>query len=177
MKKSSIKNLLTTLGIIIIAASARIIPHPPNFTPIGGLAIFSGIHFEKKSAVIIPLLAMLLSDLILGFHSTMPFVYLSFLIMFFIGRLVRKKTSFIKLISASLTSSILFFLITNFGVWLLFDMYVKNFSGLINCYVMGLPFFRNTILGDLFYTLTFFYGYRYSFVLIKKIGLVLASLK
>ncbi len=177
MKKSLIKNLITTIGIIIIAASSRIIPHPPNFTSIGGLAIFSGIHFEKKSAMFIPLLAMLVSDLILGFHSTMLFVYASFLIIFFIGRMIRNKTNISKLISAGLVSSVLFFLITNFGVWLLFDMYAKNFGGLINCYLMGIPFFRNTILGDLFYTMAFFYGYRYSFVVIKKIGLVLASLK
>jgi len=168
MKRAPIKTLLTGLGIIIIAASARIIPHPPNFTPIGGLALFCGIHFEKKSAAFIPLLAMWLYDLILGFHSTMVFVYLSFLISFFLGRLIRKKANIIKLISAALASSILFFLITNFGVWLMFDMYAKNFNGLINCYVMALPFFRNTVLGDLFFSLIFFYSYRYLLILIKK---------
>jgi len=175
MEKITIKNLLTSLGIIIIAASTRIIPHPPNFTPIGGLAIFSGIYFKKKSAAFIPLLAMLFSDLILGFHSTMFFVYLSFLISFFLGRLIRKKVNIIKLISISFISSAFFFLITNFGVWLMFDMYAKNFTGLINCYVMALPFFRNTFLGDFIYSLTFFYGYRYLLVLIKKISLVFAS--
>lgn len=173
MKSLFNKKNIGFLGIILIASFSRLIPHPPNFTPIGGLAIFSGIYFDDKKAVFLPVLAMLVSDLFLGFHLTIFFVYFSFLLMFFIGRFIRKKTNFKKLVLASLISSFLFFLITNFGVWLLFDIYPKNLNGLINCYLMALPFFRNSLLGDIFYSLLFFYGYRFLPVFLKKLAFLL----
>lgn len=171
MKNLFNKKNIGFLGIILVAAFSRLIPHPPNFTPIGGLAIFSGIYFDDKRAVFLPIFAMLISDLVLGFHSTMVFVYFGFLLMFFIGRFIRKKTNFKKLVLASIISSCLFFLITNFGVWLLFDMYSKNLNGLINCYLMALPFFRNTLLGDIFYSLLFFYSHQFLPVFLKKLAI------
>jgi hypothetical protein len=104
---------------------------------------------------------MLLSDLVIGFHATMPFVYGSFILVSFLGKFLVKDKQPLKLISFSLLSSILFFLITNFGVWLATEMYSKTISGLITSYYMGLPFFRNTILSDLVYSFTLFYGYTY----------------
>ncbi|KKP51720.1 MAG: hypothetical protein UR42_C0011G0012 [Candidatus Roizmanbacteria bacterium GW2011_GWA2_33_33] len=158
MKK--IQTLISYTVIILLAVFARLTPHAPNFAPIGGLALFSGSHFKKKIALLIPITAMFLSDIFLGFHKTIPFVYLSFIIIALIGGLI-KTNKWQSLLKASLVSSILFFLITNFGVWATGTMYQKNLSGLMQSYVMGLPFFRNTLLSDLFYSFSFFYGYRF----------------
>ncbi len=157
------------LAIVLLAVVARLIPHPPNFVPIGGLALFSGFHFKKKSAVLIPLVVMLISDIFLGFHNTIVYVYVSFLLMVLIGRMIKNNNGR-SLILASLISSSLFFLITNFGVWINGSMYPKTIDGLIQSYVMGLPFFRNTLLSDLVYSFSFFYGFRYlDNVLLKRL--------
>ncbi|MEK7597125.1 MAG: DUF6580 family putative transport protein [Patescibacteria group bacterium] len=160
MKKTKLKSTGSYLLIILLAVVARLIPHSPNFAPIGGLALFSGANFKNKIALLIPLTAMFLSDIFLGFHKTIPFVYLSFIIIALIGGLI-KTNKWQSLLKASLVSSVLFFLITNFGVWATGTMYQKNISGLTQSYIMGLPFFRNTILSDLFYSFSFFYGYRF----------------
>ncbi len=148
-------------AIILLAVIVRLIPHPPNFAPIGGLALFSGSHFKQKIAFLIPLSAMLLSDIFLGFHNAIIYVYASFFLTVLIGRLI-KNNKWQSLALTSLSSSILFFLITNFGVWATGSMYQKNLSGLMQSYAFGIPFFRNTILSDLFYSFTFFYGYKFS---------------
>lgn len=148
------------VAIILAAVVARIVPHAPNFAPIGGLALFAGCHLKNKSSWVIPLAAMLVSDYIIGFHSTMPYVYASFFIIFMIGRLL-KKINLGLLVSTSLVSSTLFFLITNYGVWTTGTMYSKNLNGLVQSYIMGLPYFGNTVAGDIFYSLSFFYGFSY----------------
>ena len=161
MKRSQIQKLISYTAIILVAIVARVIPHAPNFAPIGGLALFSGSHFKKKIALVIPLTAMFVSDIFLGFHKTVPYVYVSFIIIALIGSLI-KNNKWQSLLLASLTSSVLFFLITNFGVWATRSMsYQKNLNGLMQSYAMGLPFFRNTIISDLFYSFSFFYGYRF----------------
>lgn len=172
MSKSNTKSQrISLIAIIILAVAARLVPHSPNFAPIGGLALFSGSHFKKKVALLIPLAAMLISDVFLGFHSTMIYVYASFFLTVLIGRLI-KNNKWQSLALASLGSSFLFFLITNFGVWLSYPMYPKTLDGLFQSYLMGLPFFRNTILSDFFYTFSFFYGYRFlSSLLLKKLAL------
>jgi len=161
MKKSHIQKLISYTAIIFLAIIARLIPHAPNFAPVGGLALFSGSHFKKKIALIIPLIAMFVSDIFLGFHKTVPYVYVSFIIIALIGSMI-KNNKWQSLILASLSSSVLFFLITNFGVWATGAMsYSRNLSGLMQSYTMGLPFFRNTIISDLFYSFSFFYGYKF----------------
>ncbi|MBI5123401.1 hypothetical protein HZA75_06105 [Candidatus Roizmanbacteria bacterium] len=160
MTKSKIQKLISYIVIILLAVIVRLIPHPPNFAPIGGLALFSGANFKKKSALLIPLAAMFVSDIFLGFHKTIPYVYVSFIIIALIGRLI-KSNKWQSLLKASLISSVLFFLITNFGVWATGSMYQKNLSGLMQSYAFGIPFFRNTLTSDLFYTFSFFYGYRF----------------
>src|SRR3989338_5836872 len=106
MKK--IQTLISYTVIILLAVFARLTPHAPNFAPIGGLALFSGSHFKKKIALLIPITAMFLSDIFLGFHKTIPFVYLSFIIIALIGGLI-KTNKWQSLLKASLVSSILFF--------------------------------------------------------------------
>ncbi|MEK7177985.1 MAG: DUF6580 family putative transport protein [Patescibacteria group bacterium] len=160
MKKTDIKSNVSIFAVILLAVVARLIPHAPNFAPIGGLALFSGANFKNKIALLIPLTAMFVSDIFLGFHKTIPYVYGSFIIIALIGGLI-KNNKWQSIFVASLVSSVLFFLITNFGVWATGTMYQKNLSGLTQSYIMGLPFFRNTILSDLFYSFSFFYGYRF----------------
>ena len=164
------QKLTSLIAVILLAIIARLIPHAPNFTPIGGLALFSGAHFKKKVALIIPLAAMFISDIFLGFHKTMPYVYVSFIIIALIGGLI-KNDKWQSLALASLMSSVLFFLITNFGVWATGTMYQKNLSGLMQSYAFGIPFFRNTLISDLFYSFSFFYGYGFlsNFVLRMKV--------
>lgn len=175
-KRFSWDGLFIYAGIIILAAFFRLLPHPPNVAPIAGLALFSGAMVKnKKLSFIIPLTAMLVSDFFLGFYNVMVFVYGSFMITVIIGILIQNRKSFGYLIGASLLSSVLFFLITNFGVWFVSGMYTHTFVGLMNTYAMGLPFFRNTIFGDLFYVLTIFYGYEYITILSKKILLSLKT--
>lgn len=139
--------------LILAAAFVRLIPHPPNFAPITAMALFSGAYFNKKSfAFAIPLAAMFLTDAIIGFHSSMWIVYLSFALIVLIGMFMLKKVSIKNVVLASVTASLSFFIITNFGVWAFGTMYPKNIVGLIECYIAAIPFFQNTLLGDLFYS-------------------------
>lgn len=147
--------------IIIIAAIMRLLPHPPNFAPIGALALFSGAHMGKKSRFILPISAMIISDIFLRFDSTTPFVYASFMLIILLGSWLKNKTTVSRLFATSILSSLLFFFITNFGVWAATDMYTKNLSGLVQSFAMGVPFFRNTCLSDLVFSFSFFYGHRY----------------
>jgi hypothetical protein len=153
---------LLIAATIFLAAMARLIPHWPNFTPIAAIALFGGTFLEKKYlAFVVPLAAMLLSDIILGFHNTMVAVYVSFTIVVLIGILLGKKITPVTVMGASLASSVLFFLITNFGAWIGNPLYPQNFQGLIQSYIAGLAFFNdgkngisfflNEVTGTLFY--------------------------
>jgi len=149
MKKYLIPFLLIVLGVI-----SRFLPHPANFAPIGAIALFGALYLPKKYALIVPIIAMFISDLFIGFYSwqIMFSVYLSFILMGVIGLIVRNRKSFSTILGGTLLGSILFFLITNFAVWAFGTMYVHNLSGLVQSYIMAIPFFKNSLLGDIFYT-------------------------
>jgi len=143
--------------IILVAAAIRLIPHYPNFTPIAGMALLGGSYFSnKKTAFIIPFVAMFLSDIIFGFHSTMWAVYLSFALIVMIGFSLRQSKKIYNIFLASVSASVLFFVITNFAVWISGGIYPMSSSGLIECYIAAIPFFHYTLLGDLFYSGIFF---------------------
>lgn len=145
----------TIIGII-----SRIIPHLPNMTPVGATTLFSSAKFGIKKGMIILLLTMLITDVLIGLHPVMWATYGSLLMTLLIGRWVQKKYSLSRLLTGTLISSILFFMVTNFAVWLVPNgMYTKDLAGFIHCYVMALPFFRNSLLGDFFYGFFFYYGY------------------
>ena len=148
-------NLITTILLILFAAFSRIIPHPANFVPITAIALFSGTYINKKYMFIIPISAMIMSDAILGFHSTMLWVYGSFISIAIIGIWLKshKKVGYIA--ATTLISSILFFIVTNFGMWTT-GYYGFSFNGLIECYVMAIPFFRNSLIGDFVYVTAMF---------------------
>lgn len=155
-------NTLIITAIVFIAAFSRILPHAPNFSIIGALALFSGAFFQNKYLrYVVPLTAMILSDIVIGFHSTMPFVYGSFILISFLGKYLSKELKVMRMVRFSILASLLFFMITNCGVWLTSTMYTKDLSGLMMSYYMGIPFFRNTLLSDLVYSFTLFYGFSF----------------
>ena len=159
MKKIELSPKLYIVLIMIFAgAMMRLIPHWPNFTPIAAIALFGGTFLKRKDlAFLVPVAAMLLSDLIIGFHSTMLPVYLSFIAIVAFGLILQKRLSVINTLSASLGPSVLFYLVTNFASWTSGLMpYPMNAAGLMQSYIAGLPFLFNGILGDLFYTSVLF---------------------
>ncbi len=148
---------LFILTVIIAGAAFRLIPHWPNFTPIAAMALFGGTYFNKKYlAFLIPMAALFISDMLLGFHSYMIAVYLSFAIIVVFGMMLKNRVKIGSLLLASVSSSVLFFVITNFAVWIGSPFYPQNFAGLLESYTAGLPFLNNGVLGDLFYNTLFF---------------------
>ena len=144
------------IGLIVLAILTRLIPHPPNFAPITGIALFSAINFNNRFfKFFVPLISLVIFDLIIGFSLINIFVYLSFIVIVLVGNHFKK----IKLKSV-LISSIVFFIISNFGVWLI--GYPKTVSGIVMCYTAAIPFFINTILGDLFYSFLLKYTFNTS---------------
>jgi hypothetical protein len=152
------RNILIGTFFILAAALSRILPHPANVTPIAAMALTGGVYFNKRIALVVPLATLILSDLFIGFHNTILFVYGSFLLVGFIGLWLKSHKKPLPIFGAALLSSILFFVITNFGVWLTGGgwFYPKTWQGLIECYTLALPFFRNTLIGDLVYTAVLF---------------------
>lgn len=142
---------LLLCGMIAAAAFTRLIPHLPNFTAIGAMALFGGAYFaNKKLAFAVPLIAMFLTDLILGYHSTIIAVYISFALMVVIGMMIKRK-NIRSIAAASLAAAILFFLITNFAFWTTGALYPLTWTGLMTCYTAALPFFGYNLVGNLFY--------------------------
>lgn len=152
--------IVTLTTLILLAAAARLVPHPPNFAPIMGIALFGGATFiDRRQAFLVPLLAMFLSDLVLGFHNQMTLVYLCFAATVLIGRSLQQNRSVGRVAGAAFASSVLFFVVTNFGVWLTGGLYPHTASGLTACYIAALPFFQTTLMGDAFYTVVLFSGF------------------
>ncbi len=138
--------------LILSLAFIRLIPHAPNFTPIIALSIYAGIKFNNKYlALMVPLFSLVLSDLFIGFHSSMLAVYFCIVLNVFMGMCFYNKFNFVNYMTLSLIGSCLFFIITNFSVWVLSGMYVHTLAGLISCYILALPFFTNTIISSLFF--------------------------
>ena len=153
MKKERNKNIVIA-SIIILAVLSRLVPHPPNFAPITGIALFSSKKINNKLfGVFLPIIPLFISDLFIGISFINIFVYLSFVIIYFLGSISSKIE--VKLV---FLSSVIFFILTNLGVWYL--GYPRNVEGLITCFTLAVPFFINTILGDLFYSFIFFRSYK-----------------
>ena len=150
------KQFIFGFGLVLAAALSRLLPHPPNFTPIAAIALSSAVYLDKRHAFLVPLAAMLISDYFIGFHRGMPWVYGSFLLTGLIGLWLRSHKKPLPVIGATLASSVLFFLITNFGVWAMGTMYPKTWAGAAECYTLAIPFFQNTVVGDLAYTAALF---------------------
>jgi len=147
-------NVGGALILIALGIAARFLPHPANFAPIGGIAIFSGLYLPKKWAIILPLAAMFFSDIFIGLYAwpMMLAVYVGFALMAVIGLWVRKNKKLATVLGGTILGSVIFYLLTNFAVWAFGNWYAHSWAGLVQCYILALPFFRNSLLGDLFYT-------------------------
>ncbi|MFH0749962.1 MAG: DUF6580 family putative transport protein [Candidatus Gottesmanbacteria bacterium] len=146
----------------IIGILSRLLPHLPNMTAVGATSLFMGATYGVKKSLIVLLATMLIADSIMGLHSVMWATYGSLFLAILIGKHIVSKRSAGWIIGGTLLSSVIFFVITNFAVWLAPNfMYEKTLSGLIACYTMALPFFRNTVIGDLVYTSIFFGGFAF----------------
>jgi hypothetical protein len=143
---------IVIVSLILLAALSRLVPHLPNVSPITALALFGGVYLDKKYAFLIPMAALLISDYFLGFYTGLEWVYGSFLAIGCIGLWLRKHEGVLPTFGASLAGSLLFFLVTNFGVWFSSQVtYPHTLEGLGMCYTAAIPFFRNTLIGDLVY--------------------------
>jgi hypothetical protein len=164
--------LIALLSAIAIAAVLRLVPHPSNFTPIGAMALFSGAYLGRRGIIAFaaPLGALFLSDLVLGFYHGMSTVYFSVALIVVVGSLSLQQISVLRVGAAAVASSVLFFAITNFGMWLFSGFYPRNLAGLEACFVAAIPFFQNTVVGDLFYAALLFGGFKLAERLISRRG-------
>ena len=164
----NLKNYFLPISLIIVLSFSRLIPHPWNFTPVLAMGIFSGFYFKNfilSSFIVV--FSMFVGDLFLGFHSTMFFTYTSLIIAVVLGLLI-KKFKFTEILFYGVASSVCFFLVTNFGAWLTLEMYEKNLAGLLQSYVLAIPFFHNTLISTLFYLIVL--KLLFTFVVKEKIA-------
>ncbi len=162
--------IVALLSAILVAAALRLVPHPPNFTPIGAMALFSGAYLGRRGlAFAAPLGAMVLSDWVLGFYSGFWITYLAVALIVVIGGFALSRVSVVRVGGAAIASSVVFFAVSNFGTWAFSGMYPHTLPGLSTCYVAAIPFFQNTAAGDLFYATLLFGGFRIAELLMPSL--------
>ena len=156
------------LAILLLAfgIGSRLLAHAPNFTPIISLALFSGVYLPRRYALWLPLVLMILSDLMIELHDTIFFTWGSVLLITAIGLWVKNHKNFGTILGANVVAAILFFLITNFGAWL--SLYPHTMEGLKNCYVLAIPFFRNTFFSTMLYSVILFGSFEFIALRVKK---------
>ena len=168
----NIKILEFSLALILVLAGVilRLLPHEPNFTPILTIALFGGVYFSRRVGLVLPLVAMVISDIFIGYYDAtlMAFVYASFLLCVILCFWLKKHKKWYAILGSSVLGAVLFFAITNFAVWAFTSWYPKTMPGLVECYVMGLPFFKNTLLSSLFYSIVFFGAYEAVRAFVRK---------
>ena len=145
-----------TGGLILLGIVSRLVPHPWNATPLTAIALFGGTYVSKRWSILLPLAIVAVSDVFLGWHSTIPFTWGAFAVTGWLAWWIRVRPSAARILASSLLGSMIFFLVTNFGVWAMQTLYPKTAAGLWECYVAGIPFFRNALVGDLLYTAVLF---------------------
>ncbi len=156
-KENLLYRTLLALILIVLSAALRIAPHPWNFTPVGAMALFAGATLkDRRLAFLFPLLALFVGDIFIGFHKLIPIVYASFLINVAIGLCLRNRRTVARISLATLLGAIQFFLVTNFAVWQFLTGYPHTATGLLACYIAGIPFFWNTLSGDALYAILLF---------------------
>lgn len=162
--------IIIAILIILLAAISRLIKHPFNFTPIIAMSLFAGCYMNKKYLVLLPILAMVVSDYFIGFYDwqVMASVYLAIALVFAIGWILKKHKKWQNVALSAIISSLLFFVITNLAVWAFFDWYPHTWQGFVNCFTLAIPFFRNSLIGDVFYVGIFFGLYELILVLANK---------
>ncbi len=144
-------------AILVLGFLSRVLVHIPNFSPVIALALFGGATLSRKTAVVLPVMILALTDIVLGLHETMPFTWGSVILIAALGRRLAERRDFKNIAMLSVGSAVLFFIITNIGCWLV--MYPRNLIGLQESFLAALPFFRNTLISTLIYSAVLFGGY------------------
>ena len=154
--------------LLLIGIASRFIIHIPNFTPVVTLALFSGTYLPKRYAVLFPLTLMMISDLFIGLHETILFTWGSVALISVLGLWIKHKRNPVTILSSSIISAVLFFVITNFGTWLVSNLYPLTLDGLKECFILAVPFFRATLLSTVVYAFVIFGLYEFTAVRIKE---------
>ena len=149
-------NTVIAIGLIVGAVMLRLLPHPANFAPVAAIAIFGGAMLPRKLALCVPLSAMMISDMVIGFYNIMLVIWGCYALIALASSLWLRKPNFRRGATLTVSASVFFFIVTNFAVWAAGGMYAHTWTGLIQCYNMALPFFRNTVLSDAFYAASLF---------------------
>ncbi len=158
------KHLWLFFGLVLIVLFSRLIPHPPNFTPIVALGLFIGAYSKNAFMWALPLLGVLLSDFILGFYHPMSMaaVYLGIILSAVVGKLfLFNKIKAVNVFGSSIGSAVIFFIVSNFGVWMSGQFYPLSLTGLTECYIAAIPFFKNTLISTVLYSTALFLIYEY----------------
>jgi hypothetical protein len=156
------------VAFVTVAVLSRLLPHPMNFTPLAAIALFGGVYFSRRFAIVVPLIALLISDAVIGFYGAMPWVYAGFIAAGLIGMWLRNHKTPLFVAGGTLASSIIFYLLTNFGVWATGTMYVHNWAGLMECYVAAIPYFRSSLAGDAIFVAAMFGLYELTVALLRR---------
>ncbi|MFY9402730.1 MAG: DUF6580 family putative transport protein [Candidatus Omnitrophota bacterium] len=162
---------MLALSLILIGILLRFMPHPANFTPVAAIALFSGAYLKRRYAILVPLLLMALTDVFIGVHNVLIFTWGCFVLSALLGRVLHKHKGIIPVAGMSLFSSFIFYIVTNFGVWAM-GWYPQNLKGLIDCYILALPFLRDFTISTLIYSAVFFTAYEYITLKVKEKKLV-----
>jgi hypothetical protein len=169
------KSIYIIIGFIVFAALARLLPHAYNFTPIGAIALFGAAYFtSKKWAFLVPISALFISDLILNnfiysayhdgfalFTSGFLYIYGGFALIVVLGLFLFDKVTMPRVLGGAIGGSVIFFIVSNFGVWISSPMYPLTWEGIVMCYTAAIPFFHNTLGGTVIYSAVLFGGYEY----------------
>ena|SRR3569623_1369165 len=150
---------MLALIVIIFGILSRIVIHTPNFTPVLSLALFGGMYLKDRQGLWVPLVLMAASDMVLGFHDTMVYTWGSILVISALGLWLKEHKSLKNIVLASISSSLLFFIVTNFGAFL--SLYPHTLAGLQECYLVAIPFYRSTFASTLAYSLILCVGYEW----------------
>lgn len=161
IRKTAIKHsqLIIAIALIVLGATLRLLPHEPNVAPIGAIALFGGALLGWRLALWLPLTIMMLSDLVLGFYPGIQYTWMGFLLVAGFGMLLKKLPFLPRVTLGAFGSAMIFFVVSNFGVWFASGMYAHSLDGLWQCYYAALPFFRMTLLGDAFFAFVLFGTY------------------
>ena len=161
--------------LIILGVSGRLLPHAYNFTPLISIALFAGVYLNKKQALIVLFSSLLISDFFLGFYDwkLLTAVYGSYFLIGLISLVIKNNKNTEMIFAGSIVAAFVFFLVTNLAVWQFSSWYAHNLAGLSECFILALPFFRNTLLGSIFYAAVLFGSYELAIFLAEKKSLAL----
>ena len=168
------EKIFLSISLFLLLIASRMFSDIPNFTPTLSLIIFTSYYFRSTlTSVSIVLLSQIVSDIFIGLYDSIFFVYTSFLIIIYIAPLILKKLNVMSVLTISVLSPSIFFIISNFGVWFADSLYTKNLTGLIECYIAGLPFYDESLVSTILFSYTIFLIHRLLLtnnVLINKVG-------